>query len=189
MKSVKFLLLSCLLVVGIGARAQKRPMPPKPKPGQVVDSAGQPAVPMGGTERYSQFLAEHQRYPASAMQQGLQGTVRVSFIVEKTGYLSQVQVEQPVAPELDAEGLRLIKSGPHWTPAKDRGVVVRQRVVVPISFVLSPGSVVAVRPAKERPITTSAADIAASAHPNRPAAVAPDRSTPTPPGSAAFRAR
>lgn len=186
MKSSYFLLLGFVGFVSFSAQAQKRKLPPKPSATQVYDSVGQPAVPVGGTERYGQFLAENQRYPASAMQKGLQGTVKVSFIVEKTGTINEVKAETPVAPELDAEAIRLIKSGPRWTPAKHQGQVVRQRVVVPVSFLMSPGSEVAVIKGKERPITTSAADIAASANPNRPAVVAPDKPTQPVGGNQAF---
>jgi protein TonB len=172
------LLFSCLCFGSLTAQAQKRKMPPKPSASEVYDSVAQPAVPLGGTEKYAQFLASHQKYPASAMLKGIQGTVRVSFIVEKTGTVNEVKVETPVSPELDAEAIRLFKSGPKWTPAKHlRSQVVRQRIVVPVSFVMSPGSEVVRTTAKERPITTSAADIAASANPNRPPVVAPDRPT------------
>lgn len=178
MKLPLFLLLSSLSLASFTAQAQKRKMPPKPSATQVYDSVAQPAVPVGGTEKYGQFLANHQKYPTSAMQKGIQGTVKVSFIVEKTGTVNEVGVLESISPELDAEAIRLIKSGPKWTPAKHRNQVVRQRVVVPVSFVMSPGSeVVAGRAGKERPITTSAADIAASAHPNRPGVLAPDRPT------------
>ncbi len=172
-------LLGCLSFLGFGAQAQKRKMPAKPSAAQVYDSVAQPAVPLGGTEKYAQFLADHQKYPTAAMQKGTQGTVKVSFVVEKTGTVNEVKVEEPVSPELDAEAVRLIKSGPKWTPAKHRNRVVRQRVVVPVTFIMSPGSEVTVLRGKEeqRPITTSAADIAASAHPNRPPVVAPDRPT------------
>jgi len=189
MKLSLLLLLTglCLGPLSLAAQAQKLKMPPKPAATQVYDSVQQPAVPLGGTERYADFLAAHQQYPASAMQKGLQGTVRVSFVVEKTGTVNEVKVDTPVAPELDAEAIRLIKSGPKWTPAKHRNKVVRQRVVVPVSFVMSPGSTVAVGgPARERAITTSAADIAASANPNRPAVVAPDRPTQPVGGNQAF---
>ena len=177
MKSPLLLLLSGLSFFSFGAQAQKRKMPPKPSASQIYDSVAQPAVPLGGTEKYARFLADHQKYPASAMQKGLQGTVKVSFVVEKIGTVNEVKVEAPVAPELDAEAIRLIKSGPQWTPAKHRNQVVRQRVVVPVSFVMSPGSTVTLSSGKERPITTSAADIAASANPDRPAVVPPDRPT------------
>ncbi|MET4074696.1 energy transducer TonB [Hymenobacter sp. UYCo722] len=188
MKSSSLLLLGGLgfFSVSFGAQAQKRKMPPKPSATEVYDSVGQPAVPLGGTEKYGRFLADHQQYPAAAMQRGAQGTVRVSFVVEKTGTVNEVKVESPVAPELDAEAIRLIKSGPQWSPAKNHGLVVRQRVVVPVSFVMSPGSTVVMRPGKDQSISTPAADIAASANPDRPAVVAPDRPTQPVGGNQAF---
>ena len=184
-----FLLLpgvACLFGLSFGAQAQKRPMPARPSAPVVYDSVGQPAVPLGGTVKYAQFLADHQKYPPAAMQRGAQGTVQVSFVVEKTGTVNEVKVETPVAPELDAEAVRLIKSGPHWTPAKDHGLVVRQRVRVPISFVMSPGSTVVTRPGKQQPITTPAADIATSSILTQPAVVAPDRPTQPVGGNQAF---
>ncbi|MDQ2770115.1 MAG: energy transducer TonB [Bacteroidota bacterium] len=188
MKS-SFLLLPgvvCLFSLSFAAQAQKRQLPPKPTATQVYDSVGQPAVPLGGTGKYAQFLAGHQQYPPAAMQRGAQGTVQVSFVVEKTGTVNEVKAETPVDPALDAEAIRLIKSGPHWTPAKNHGLVVRQRVTIPISFVLSPGAMVVTRPGKEQPITTPAADIATSAISTQPAVVAPDRPTQPVGGNQAF---
>ncbi|UOQ98899.1 energy transducer TonB [Hymenobacter sp. 5317J-9] len=186
MKRFLPLLLSCL--VGFGAHAQKLKMPPKPSATTVYDSVAQPAVPLGGTEKYAQFLADHQKYPAAAMQKGIQGTVKVSFIVEKTGTVNEVKVENPLSPELDAEAIRLIKSGPKWTPARHhRNEVVRQRVVVPVSFVMSPGSTTTITTkGKTTSIAAPAADIAASANPNVRAVVAPDRPTQPVGGTQAF---
>ncbi len=182
----KPLLLSLCLAAGT-AHAQKRAMPPKPSAGQVYDSVAQPAVPLGGTARYAQFLADHQRYPTAAMQQGQQGTVPVAFVVEKTGSISGVQAVKPVAPLLDPEAVRLIKRGPRWTPAKNSGRVVRQRVVVPVSFVLSPPAETVKLPATGTPAPLpNAADIAASAHPDRPAVVAPDKPARPVGGTEAF---
>jgi protein TonB len=186
MKRLPLLLLS-LLSFTFAAHAQKRKAPPKPDATQVYDSVAKPAVPIGGTERYAQFLADHQRYPALAMEKEQQGTVKVSFIVEKTGTISTVKVEAPVAPLLDAEAIRLIKSGPKWTPAQHFGRVVRQRVVVPVSFLLSPkAEVVTVGPKGTPAPPANAADIAASANPNRPPVVAPDKPTRPVGGTEAF---
>jgi protein TonB len=66
--------------------------------------------------------------------------VMVTFVVEKSGSIGEVEVKQPVAPLLDAEAIRVIKSAPRWTPAHQKGKVVRQRVTVPVSFVLAEGS-------------------------------------------------
>lgn len=182
------LAVALCLAAGPAAHAQKRAPAPKPDRTQVYDSVAQPAVPLGGTARYAQFLADHQRYPAAAMQQGQQGTVPVRFVVEKTGVVSNVEVGAPVAPLLDAEALRLIKSGPRWTPAKNGGQVVRQRVTVPVSFVLSPPAATVQLPAKGGAPTPppNAADIAASAHPDQPAVVAPDKPATPVGGTDAF---
>jgi protein TonB len=188
MKFPTFLLLGGLSFFTFSAQAQKRKMPAAPSANTVYDSVAQPAVPLGGTERYAQFLASHQKYPTTAMQKGIQGTVKVSFVVEKTGTVNEVKVESPVSPELDAEAIRLIKSGPKWTPARHlRNQIVRQRVVVPISFVLSPGSTVTLTTkGTTGAIAAPAADIAASANPDRPAVIPPDRPTQPVGGNQAF---
>ena len=183
---VKRLLLLASLALPL-ASSQKLKAP-KASATQVYDSVAKPAVPLGGTQKYAQFLADHQQYPATAMQKGVQGTVPVSFVVEKTGVISTVTVDKPLSPELDAEAIRLIKSGPRWTPAQHQGQVVRQRVVVPVSFVLSPGTETVVLPAKGTApaAPANAADIAASANPDQPAVVAPDVPTRPVGGTAAF---
>ncbi|RYY15497.1 MAG: energy transducer TonB, partial [Cytophagaceae bacterium] len=109
-------------------------------PKRIYDAVEQPAVPKGGPTAYADYLNTHQKYPAAAMQAKQEGTVNVSFVVEKNGTVDEVTVAQPVAPLLDAEAIRLIKAGPHWTPAHSHGQVVRQRVSIPVSFVLAPGS-------------------------------------------------
>ena len=184
---LSLLLLSGFALASPTAHAQKLKRPPAPTRSAVYDSVAQPAVPLGGTEKYAQFLADHQQYPATAMQKGIQGTVPVSFVVEKSGSIGEVKVDKPLSPELDAEAIRLIKSGPKWTPAKHRGQVVRQRIVVPVSFVMSPGSeVVTVGPKGTPAAPANAADIAASADPDRPVAVAPDSPTRPVGGTDAF---
>ncbi len=182
------LLLAALGLATTAAHAQKKmKAPPKPDATQIYDSVAQPAVPIGGTQKYADFLAAHQQYPAGPLQKGIQGTVPVSFVVEKTGVISDIKIAKPLDPLLDAEAVRLIRSGPHWTPAKNRGQVVRQRVTVPVSFVLSPGSQVVTMPTKgEAAAPANAADIAASAHPDQPAVVAPDVPTHPVGGNEAF---
>ena len=183
------LLLTLLALLSLSAHAQRGKVKlkyPKPDARQVFDSVTQPAVPLGGTRAYAQFLADRQRYPGKALQAGQQGTVPVSFIVEKTGDISDLNVQTPLTPELDAEALRLVKSGPKWTPARHRGQVVRQRVTIPVSFVMSPGSRVVTRPVKEGPVAPAPASAEPDSDPDGPVTVAPD--TPTRPvgGEQAF---
>jgi protein TonB len=107
---------------------------------RIYDAVEQPAVPKGGPQGYADYLASHQKYPTAAMQAKQEGTVMVTFVVEKSGGIGEVEVKQPVAPLLDAEAIRVIKSSPKWTPAHQKGKAVRQRVTVPVSFVLAEGS-------------------------------------------------
>lgn len=130
----RLLALAAALSAAAPAVAQKLKYPKAPAAGEIYDAVEKPAVPVGGVEAYAQYLADKQQYPTAALQAGAQGTVTVTFVVEKTGAISNVSVAQPGNPALDAEAIRLIKGGPRWTPAQHRGGVVRQRATVPIRF-------------------------------------------------------
>lgn len=116
------------------ALAQQKLKYPKPQPDQIYDAVEKPAIPGGGPEAYAQYLADNQQYPTAALQRGVTGTVTVTFVVEKSGIISNVAAATSVDPALDAEALRLIKKGPKWTPAQHKGQKVRQRVSIPVSF-------------------------------------------------------
>ncbi|MGI4873280.1 MAG: energy transducer TonB [Janthinobacterium lividum] len=147
-------LLALLLLAATPAFAQKpvKLKYPKPDKSEIFDAVEQPAVPKGGPAGYADYLQKNQRYPTAALKANQEGTVQITFVVEKSGSVSDVAVTQPVAPLLDAEAIRLIKAGPKWTPAHHRGQLARQRVTVPVSFVLAPGSGEVVQvPAKGQP--------------------------------------
>ncbi|MFD2787826.1 energy transducer TonB [Hymenobacter rubripertinctus] len=131
------LLMAVLLSTAALAPAyaqQKLKYPKAPPANEIYDAVEKPAQPAGGPEAFGQYLAENQQYPTAALQAGAQGTATVTFVIEKTGSISNVAVAQPLHPLLDAEAIRLVQAAPRWTPAQHRGGVVRQRVTVPISF-------------------------------------------------------
>lgn len=129
-----------LSTAGFTVQAQQKLKYPKADPQEIYDEVEKPAIPAGGVTAYAQYLAEHQQYPTQALQAGRQGTVPVSFVVEKTGSISQVKVDKPVDPALDAEAIRLIAAAPRWTPAQHKGQKVRQRVTVPVTFQIPAGA-------------------------------------------------
>jgi TonB family protein len=88
-------------------------------------------APVGGYERYQEYLSKHVNYPASAAAGNIQGKVKVSFRVMPDGTLEDVKVVRRLQPDCDAEALRLVKEGPEWTPASDRKAT---RVQVEVSF-------------------------------------------------------
>lgn len=180
-------LLLSLSTFSLAASAQKPAKLAYPKaagPNEVFEAVAKPAVPAGGPQGFAAYLEKNQQYPAAAMQAGQQGTVKVSFVVGRSGYVEDVKVEQPVAPALDAEAVRLIKSAPRWTPAQHQGRVVRQRVVVPVAFALSPADEQEIvtlpgnaAPAQPLPAgaTAAAPGTASAVEVAGPAVVAPDK--------------
>lgn len=88
----------------------------------------------GGSEALLQFLRMNVKYPASCREKNIQGRVIVSFVVDKDGSISQIEVEKSVHPLLDAEAIRVISIMPKWNPGTQRGKPVRVKYSVPITF-------------------------------------------------------
>jgi TonB family protein len=100
-----------------------------------------PAQPIGGYVRFYKFIKENLKYPKTAKKQGLEGKVFVQFIVQTSGELTNVEVVKGLSPSLNEEAVRVLKLSPNWTVGKQRGVPVKQRIVVPIVFKLNSESV------------------------------------------------
>lgn len=82
----------------------------------------------------SQWLSKNVRYPVVAAENGVQGQVVVSFVVERNGSISNIQIERSVDPSLDHEAMRVVRAMPKWTPGYKDGVPVRVRFNIPVSF-------------------------------------------------------
>ncbi|MFA6246038.1 MAG: energy transducer TonB [Mucilaginibacter sp.] len=93
----------------------------------------------GGDKELIRFLNRNTRYPWHARNNNIQGTVQVSFVVETDGTLTNFKIIKSVAPDLDAESIRVMHSSPKWKPGKKTGKPVRTLHQVPISFTLIPG--------------------------------------------------
>ena len=91
----------------------------------------------GGQIAMLKYFMENIKYPKQIMEEGIQGRVTVSFIVEKDGRVSNVRLLRSVQPSLDKEAIRVVKSMPKWTPGKQNGKPVRVRFNLPIMFKLN----------------------------------------------------
>ena len=114
-----------------------QPEPPKHvEENKVFDVVEQmPSFP-GGPQALLQYLNSNVKYPVVAQENGVQGRVVISLVVEKDGSVTDVQVAKSVDPSLDKEAQRVVKSMPHWIPGKQNGSAVRVKYVVPVSFKL-----------------------------------------------------
>ncbi len=92
-----------------------------------------PSFPGGADSLYS-FIKRNIKYPEEAINNGISGTVFISFVVETDGTLSNIKVIRGVHPALDAEAIRVIKLMPKWIPGKQRGIVVSTSFNIPIKF-------------------------------------------------------
>ncbi|MFY9116582.1 MAG: TonB family protein [Bacteroidales bacterium] len=84
------------------------------------------------------WVYKYQRYPKEAIRQGIKGRVMVTFIVEKDGTLTQVEIARSAHPLLDDEALRVISASPKWTPGEKNKRKVPVRITIPVYFELAP---------------------------------------------------
>ena len=113
--------------------AQPEPKPEVEKVFEVVEQM--PSFP-GGDKALLEYLSNNIKYPVVAQENGVQGRVVVSFVVEKDGSITDVKVVRSVDPSLDKETARVVKSMPRWIPGKQNGSAVRVKYNVPVSFKL-----------------------------------------------------
>lgn len=91
----------------------------------------------GGQGALMQYLQSNLKYPTMAREAGIQGTVFVTFVVERDGSITDVRVLRGVGGGLDEEAIRVVQNMPNWTPGRQRGQAVRVQFNLPIRFVLN----------------------------------------------------
>jgi protein TonB len=90
----------------------------------------------GGEAALHQYIAKSIKYPVIAQENGIQGRVYVSFVINAKGEVTNIKIARGVDPALDKEAIRVIQNMPKWKPGKQRGKSVKVSFTVPINFVL-----------------------------------------------------
>jgi periplasmic protein TonB len=91
----------------------------------------------GGPAAWLRYLNKNFRYPDDAVNNDIQGTVVVQFIVDKEGNVSDVQaISGPSEGGLREEAVRVIKKSGQWTAAVQNGRKVKSYKKQPIVFKL-----------------------------------------------------
>lgn len=99
----------------------------------------QPEFP-GGQGALLTFLSKNIKYPVIAQENGIEGRVTTSFIIETDGSIRNIEVVRGVDPSLDIEAVRVISTMPKWKPGRQRGKEVAVKFTVPVTFRLQGGS-------------------------------------------------
>jgi len=85
-------------------------------------------------QKIAEHIAKHFNYPNKAIRKGIQGKVLVSFIISKTGEITNVKAVNKTHPVLEEEAIRIIKLLPRMTPGKQKGEPVNVGYSIPINF-------------------------------------------------------
>ena len=101
---------------------------------KVYDTADEmPAFP-GGPNGLMQFISSNLHYPLVCEENGIQGRVVCSFVIERDGSVSDVRIIKSVDPSLDKEAIRVVSSMPKWIPGRQNGQMVRVKYNLPVTF-------------------------------------------------------
>lgn len=92
-----------------------------------------PSFP-GGEAALMRYLSSNVHYPVVAEENGVQGRVFLTFVIERDGSITDVKVVKSVDPALDKEAVRVIKNMPQWRAGTQDGKPVRVKITMPIIF-------------------------------------------------------
>lgn len=87
------------------------------------------------TMSFGKFISENMKYPETAYIQNIAGDVELSFIVETSGRISNLEVVNPLGGGCTEEAIHLLKQI-YWSPGIYKGMAVRTSLSASISFSL-----------------------------------------------------
>jgi len=90
----------------------------------------------GGEKAMLKFMKMNMHYPLIAQRAGVEGTVIVRFVVDKTGKISNVKIKQGIGSGCDEEAVRVVSEMPNWTPGRNKGEIVSVMFQIPVKFQL-----------------------------------------------------
>lgn len=93
-----------------------------------------PSFQGGDLNKFRAWVQQNILFPQIALENGIQGRVVLSFVIEKDGRLTNIQVLQSPDRSLSDEAIRVLSKSPKWSPGKQRNQVVRVKYTLPVDF-------------------------------------------------------
>lgn len=90
----------------------------------------------GGMVECMRFIQSHIRYPEIARQRKIQGEVRVQFIVNTDGRISDITLVKSLDSQLDNLAMRVVRMMPRWKPGQRKGKPTKVKFTMPVTFIL-----------------------------------------------------
>lgn len=91
----------------------------------------------GGQQALFAYIGKELKYPEQAIEDGIEGVVFVTFVVEADGKITGVKVIRGIGGGCDEEAVRVVRGMPNWKPGKQRGEAVRVKYNLPIRYKLA----------------------------------------------------
>ncbi|MFI3328141.1 MAG: energy transducer TonB [Rikenellaceae bacterium] len=95
-----------------------------------------PSFNGGDLSTFRNWVMSKVVYPQIAAENGISGRVILTFVVEKDGALSNIEILLTPDRSLSDEAIRVLKQSPKWTPARQRNQPVRLKFTLPIEFTI-----------------------------------------------------
>ncbi|MCR9173756.1 MAG: energy transducer TonB [bacterium] len=122
------------------------PVRPKESPKKYIELDGEKyelsqfpdeeAVFPGGADSLNSYLKQNLKYPAEALENGMEGKAFVVCLVDTKGKIRNAKVEFATNGVFREEALRLVTNMPAWTPGKVDDRVVVSEIRIPVRFEL-----------------------------------------------------
>lgn len=135
--------LPCLAIAVFACNPAKvlEPESLEPEPvealGEFVAVSEEPVIQAGSAQEFSMFVNRILEYPESAKNDGVQGRVTLSFVIDNDGSVGEVKVVRGVRPDLDAEALRVVtECAENWKFDRPQDIDGKIHYMFPVVFLL-----------------------------------------------------
>ena len=93
-----------------------------------------PSFQDGDLNTFRAWVMQNVKFPQVALENRIQGRVVLSFVIDKDGRLTNIEVLQSPDRSLSEEAIRVLNKSPKWSPGKQRNQAVRVKYTLPVDF-------------------------------------------------------
>jgi TonB family protein len=101
---------------------------------QTLGPSSEAQFPNGGLPGFFKYLSENIHYPLLSKINKIEGEVKLTFVVDNDGTVTDVKIISAPAEDLAQEAKRVILAAPKWKPAMQNGTFIKEAFTVPINF-------------------------------------------------------
>ena len=89
--------------------------------------------PKKGMENFYKYISKKFKFPKGT--EGISGRIFLTFVIDKDGDATDINIIESLGEKLDNEAIRLIKGYPDWSSGELRGIKVKVLYSIPIKIV------------------------------------------------------